>query len=83
MGYIYRKIKYYNEIEYGQQSVNYLYMKVNNTTDIVHIYDTDGSLLMCFSENVVGKDMGWALVDLLKGGGEELTDKDIEFLNQK
>jgi hypothetical protein len=55
----YRKIKYESEGPYGSSDEKWLYIHMNNSSDIVSVYDDDGDMLFSFIET--GFDMGMAL----------------------
>ncbi len=55
----YKKIKYESEGPYGSIEEKWLYIRLNNSSDIISVYDDDGDMLFCFTET--GFDMGMAL----------------------
>lgn len=59
----YRKIQYESEGPYGSTEERYLYIKSNNSSDVITVYDDDGDYVFSFSET--GFDMGQALVTAL------------------
>lgn len=80
MSHSYKKIQYQTEAEWGTTETHTLYAHSNDTCDIVSIYDDEGGLLLCYSENIgAGINMGQALIKLLTkwDSQESMTKEEI------